>query len=101
VCGSHGHRKVEGALLPVLPIVLLPLAVLLRDKFRFGIPLATCSLGCGVSCALLNIRIPVAAKRSDFSNRNRDKPVNGFIELATIAFWLLVFFLMEFFGSFQ
>lgn len=80
--------KIEAALLPVVPVLLLPLFALLGSRPVFAIALTVCSAGAAMSCALLQIRNPVARKRADFKTRHKGKGLNGIIELAVIILWV-------------
>jgi ABC-2 type transport system permease protein len=89
--------KVEAALLPVAPLLILPLVGLLTTRPLFAVSLALCSAGAGISCALLQIRNPVARKRADFKMRHRGKALSGLIEVTVIALWVgLCFAVMTF-----
>jgi len=82
--------KLQAALLPIVPLILLPLLVLWRSHLWFGLSVSVCSLGSAVSCALLNVHSPFPGKRSDFRMRHKGNPGRGFIELLVIGGWLLV-----------
>lgn len=86
--------KLEAALLPTLPLILLPLLVLWRTHFWFGFSVAICALGSAVSCALLNVRDRPPARRSDFRIRNKGSFGRGIVELAVMGGWILVCTLM-------
>jgi ABC-2 type transport system permease protein len=82
--------KLQAALLPILPVILLPVLALSRSHLWFGFSVSVCSLGSAVSCALLNVHSPFPGKRSDFRQRHKGNPGRGFIELLVIGGWLLV-----------
>ncbi len=82
--------KLQAALLPILPVILLPVLVLWRSHLWFGFAVSLCALGSAVSCALLNVHSPLPGKRRDFRMRNKGNPGRGFIELLIIGGWVLV-----------
>jgi hypothetical protein len=82
--------KLQAALLPILPVIVLPVLVLWRSHLWFGFSVSICALGSAVSSALLNVHSRSPGKRSDFRLRNRGRPGQGFIELLAIGGWLLV-----------
>jgi ABC-2 type transport system permease protein len=82
--------KLQAALLPLLPVIVLPLLVLWRSHLWFGFSVSICALGSAVSCALVNVHSGSPGKRSDFRQRNKGRPGQGFIELLVIGGWLLV-----------
>jgi ABC-2 type transport system permease protein len=47
------RAKVEAALLPVTPLLLIPVIALWRTHLAFSLWLAVCAAGAGISCALL------------------------------------------------
>jgi ABC-2 type transport system permease protein len=86
--------KLQAALLPVLPIALLPLLVLWRSHGWLGLSITACSLGSAVSCALLIVRNRPSGKRRDFRTRNKGNVGQGFLELGVITGWVGVCTLM-------
>jgi ABC-2 type transport system permease protein len=86
--------KLEAALLPILPLVLLPPLALWQSHLWFGISVAVCALGSAFSCAFLNVRDHAPGKRRDFRVRNKGSPGRGFVELAAIGAWMGVCALM-------
>jgi ABC-2 type transport system permease protein len=82
--------KLQAALLPLLPVIVLPVLVLWRSHLWFGFSVSICALGSAVSCALVNVHSGSPGKRSDFRQRNKGRPGQGFIELLVIGGWLLV-----------
>jgi ABC-2 type transport system permease protein len=84
------RAKLQAALLPILPVILLPVLVLWRSHLWFGFSVSLCALGSAVSCALLNVRSGSPGKRSDFRIRHKGNAGRGFIELLVIGVWLLV-----------
>lgn len=86
--------KLQAALLPVLPIVVLPLLVLWRSHGWLGFSIATCSLGSAVSCAALHLRDRPTGNRRDFRRRGKGHMGRGFIELAVLIGWVGVCALM-------
>ena len=81
------RAKVEAALLPVAPLLPIPLIALWQTHLAFAISLALCAAGAGISCALLQIRNPVARKRGDFKARHKGRGLSGLIEILVIGLW--------------
>jgi ABC-2 type transport system permease protein len=79
--------KLEAALLPILPLILLPMIVLWRSHAWFGFSLAICSLGSALTCALLNVSGYSPSKRRDFRMRNKGSPGRGIAELLVVSGW--------------
>ena len=92
--GDIVRIKLEAALLPVVPMVLLPLMVLWRSHLWFGFSIAVCASGAAVSCALLNVRDSPPGRRRDFRARGKGNPGRGIVELAAIVGWLGICALM-------
>jgi ABC-2 type transport system permease protein len=86
--------KLEAALLPILPLVLLPLLALWQSHGWFRFSVAVCALGSAVSCALLNVRDRPPGKRRDFRVRHKGSPGQGFVELAVVGGWMGICALM-------
>ena len=85
--GEVVRVKLEAALLPILPLVLLPLLALWRSHGWFGFSVSVCSAGAAVSSAALNVRDRVPGRRRDFRTRYKGRPGRGFLELAVVAAW--------------
>jgi ABC-2 type transport system permease protein len=83
-------QKLEAALLPILPLILLPAIVLWRSHAWFGFSVAICSLGSALTCALLNVRSYSPGKRRDFRMRNKGSPGRGIAELLVVAGWAAI-----------
>jgi ABC-2 type transport system permease protein len=81
------RAKVEAALLPVTPLLLIPVIALWRTHLAFSLWLAVCAAGAGISCALLQIRNPVTRKREDFKTRHKGRGLSGLIEILVIGLW--------------
>jgi ABC-2 type transport system permease protein len=92
--GEIVRVKLEAALLPILPLVLLPLMALWRSHGWFGFSVALCASGSAVSCAALNVRDRTPGRRRDFRMRYRGRPGRGFVELAVVGVWAGVCALM-------
>ena len=92
--GEIVRVKLEAALLPILPLVLLPLLVLWRSHGWFGFSVALCASGAAVSCAALNVRDRTPGRRRDFRTRYKGRPGRGFVELAVVGVWAGVCALM-------
>jgi ABC-2 type transport system permease protein len=79
--------KLEAALLPILPLILLPVIALWRSHAWFGFSLTICSLGSALTCALLNVSGYSPSKRRDFRMRNKGSPGRGIAELLVVSGW--------------
>jgi ABC-2 type transport system permease protein len=82
------RAKVEAALLPVLPICLLPLVFLSRAHPWFAFCVSFSSLGAALSAALINMRNPVVRRRDSFKTRFKGNGFSGFLEVVSMFFWL-------------
>jgi ABC-2 type transport system permease protein len=91
------RAKIEAALLPLVPLWLVPLLVLGRTHLWFSASLSLCAFGCSLSTALLQVYRP-PAKRDSFKMRGRSAPGKGFIEMAVILAWMLICALMTWIG---
>jgi ABC-2 type transport system permease protein len=80
--------KLEAAVLPILPLILLPLLFLWRSHLWFGFSLALCAFGSALSCALLNVRDRTPGRRLDFRARNKNNIGRGLVELIVIGAWI-------------
>jgi len=83
------RAKIEAALLPLMPLWVLPLLIVARSQPWFAVSLSLCACGCSVSTALLQIYRP-PGRRDAFKTRARGSPGQSFIELAVVLAWLLV-----------
>jgi ABC-2 type transport system permease protein len=92
--GDIVRIKLQAALLPIVPLVLLPLVALWQSHWWFGFSITLCASGSAVSCALLNVRDSPPGKRRDFRARGRASPGRGIIELLAVSGWLGVCALM-------
>jgi ABC-2 type transport system permease protein len=92
--GEIVRVKLEAALLPILPLVLLPVLALWRAHLWFGFSASLCAFGSAVSCAVLNVRDRAPGKRRDFRTRNKGSPGRAFVELFAIGGWVVVCALM-------
>jgi len=81
------RAKIEAAVLPTLPICVLPLLFLLRSRPWFAVCVCLCALGASVSNALLNMRNPVARRRDTFKTRYRGSGANGLLEVLLKLVW--------------
>jgi ABC-2 type transport system permease protein len=86
--------KLEAALLPILPLVLIPPLALWPSHWWLGVSIAVCASGSALSCALLNVRDQTPGKRRDFRARQKGNPGRGFVELAAIGAWVGICALM-------
>ncbi len=82
--------KLEAALLPILPLILLPVIVLWRSHAWFGFSVAICSLGAALTSALLNVSRYSPSKRRDFRMRSKGSPGRGIAELLVVGAWAAV-----------
>ncbi len=79
--------KLQAAMLPILPLVLLPVIVLWRTHLWFSLCIAFCSLGSALCCALLHRREDRSGNRRDFRTRYKGSVGRSFIELFVILAW--------------
>ena len=82
--------KLEAALLPILPLILLPVIALSRSHGWLGFAVTICSLGSALTCALLNVRHVATSKRRDFRMRNKGRPGRGIAELLVVSGWAAI-----------
>jgi hypothetical protein len=92
--GEVVRVKLEAALLPILPLVLLPVLVLWRSHGWFGFSVSVCAAGAALCCAALNVRDRTPGNRRDFRTRYKGRPGRGFVELAVVGVWAGVCALM-------
>jgi ABC-2 type transport system permease protein len=86
--GTLVRAKIEAALLPIAPLLLLPIVFVARSHPLFAASLCVCAVGASVSCAVLQIRNPTARKRADFRSRHKGRGLSGLIEITVIALWV-------------
>ncbi len=91
------RTKIEAALLPLVPLWLVPLPILGRSHLWFAVSLALCAFGCSVSTALLQVYRP-PAKRDSFRTRARGAPGKGFLEMGVILSWIILCALLTWIG---
>jgi ABC-2 type transport system permease protein len=91
------RAKIEAALLPLVPLWLLPLLALGRTHLWFAVSLGICAFGCSISLALLQVYRP-PGKRDRFKLRGRGSPGKGFIDMGVILSWILVCALVTWLG---
>lgn len=82
------RAKIEAALLPVLPICLLPLPFLLSRHPWYAVCLTLCALGASLTSAMLNMRNPVARRRDSFKTRHREGGFHGLLAILLVALWM-------------
>ena len=92
------RAKLAAALLPIVPLALLPLLLLASSHIWFGFSVSLCAIGSALSCALLNIYDRAPAQRREFRQRLRGNAARSFLELGTIVAWLGVCALMVWLG---
>jgi len=92
--GEIVRVKLAAALLPILPLVLLPVVALSPAHLWFGFSISVCASGAAVSCAVLNVRDRPPGKRRDFRTRNKGSPGRAFLELVAVSGWIVVCTLM-------
>jgi len=91
------RAKIEAALLPLVPLWLLPLLIIGRSQLWFALLLGLCAFGCSVSTALLQIHRP-PGKRGGLKTRGRGSPGKAFIEMGLIIAWILACGLLTWIG---
>lgn len=88
--GALMRSKLEAALLPVLPICLLPLFFVLTTHPWFAVSTTFCAMGASLSAAVLNMRNPATRRRDSFKTRHKGGGANGFLEALSMVLWILV-----------
>jgi ABC-2 type transport system permease protein len=86
--GEVVRVKLAAALLPIVPLVLLPLLVLWRSHWWFGFSVTVCAAGSAATSAALNVRNRAPGSRRDFRTRYKGRPGRGFVELFVVAAWM-------------
>lgn len=82
------RAKIEAALLPVLPICVLPLLFLLRTHPWFAFSASFCATAAALCAALINMGNPVARRRDSFRQRHKGNGGRGFLEVLSMLFWI-------------
>jgi ABC-2 type transport system permease protein len=82
------RAKLEAAMLPALPICLLPLPFLLSTHPWYAVCLTLCATGSALTSAMLNMRNPVARRRDSFKTRHRQGGFHGLLALLLVALWM-------------
>jgi hypothetical protein len=72
--GEIVRVKLAAALLPIVPLVLLPLLVLRRSHWWFGFSVTVCAAGSAATSAALNVRNRTPGRRRDFRTRYKARP---------------------------
>jgi ABC-2 type transport system permease protein len=88
--GALLRAKLEAALLPVLPICLVPLLFLLRTHPWFGFSMSFAAAGGALSAAVINMSNPMAKRRDSFKTRHQGNGGRGFLEVISLTVWVLV-----------
>ncbi len=92
------RTKIEAALLPLVPLWLVPVLLLGRTHLWFAVSLTLCAFGCSLCTALLQIyRKP--AKRGSFRTRGKSSPGKGFIEMGVILAWIVICAVLTWIGT--
>lgn len=94
------RAKVEAALLPVLPICVLPLVFLVRTHPWFAFSASFCAVAAAVCAALINMGNPVAKRRDSFRQRHKGNSGRGILEVLSLLFWVGVGAAMAFGGKY-
>jgi ABC-2 type transport system permease protein len=82
------RAKVEAAMLPVLPLCVLPLLFLVRTHPWFAFSASLCATGAALSAALINMGNPVAKRRDSFRQRHKGNGGRGFLEVLSMLVWI-------------
>ena len=91
------RAKIEAALVPLVPLWLLPLLIVGRTQPWFAVSLGLCAFGCSVSTALLQVYRP-PGRRDSFKTRARGSPAKAFLEMGVIIAWMLACALLTWIG---
>jgi ABC-2 type transport system permease protein len=82
------RAKVEAALLPVLPVCMLPLLFLVRTHPWFAVCATFCTTAAALCAALINMGNPVARRRDSFRQRHKGNGGRGLLEVLSMIFWV-------------
>jgi ABC-2 type transport system permease protein len=86
--GALIRAKIEAAMLPVLPLCVLPLPFLLRTHPWFAFCATFCATAAALCAALINMGNPVAKRRDSFKQRHKGNGGRGFLEVVSLLFWV-------------
>jgi ABC-2 type transport system permease protein len=86
--GALIRTKIEAAMLPVLPLCVLPLPFLLRTHPWFAFCTTFCATAAALCAALINMGNPVAKRRDSFKQRHKGSGGRGFLEVVSLLFWV-------------
>jgi ABC-2 type transport system permease protein len=90
--------KLHAALVPAAMLASVPVAVAWTMNAWLGFTLLLCCAGSALSCALLHMRYPSTAKRSEMAWRGNSNQILGLVEMLIALAWVLAGFLMLQFG---
>jgi len=93
------RAKIEAAILPTLPICVLPLIFVLRAHPWYAVCLTFCACCASLTHALLNMRNPTAKRRDTFKARYRGNGANALIEFVALFFWMGLCLLLTWLGT--
>jgi ABC-2 type transport system permease protein len=85
--GTLLRYKLQAALLPVLPIILLPLIALGISWPWYGLCVTVCSAGSALTAALLNADDTRVGNRRDFRTRYKGSFGRAMLGLLSILLW--------------
>lgn len=84
------RAKLAAALLPTLPICLLPLFFLPGTHPWYAVCLVLSAFGAALCSALLNMRNPLTQRRDSFRMRYKGRGASGLVEVLSMGLWMLV-----------
>lgn len=85
--GTIRRSKIQAALLPVLPLIVLPVAVLWRTHLWFALCVALCATGASASCAWIQLADNRFYERSELRQAGPALSTRGYAEVAAILAW--------------
>lgn len=93
------RAKIEAALLPALPVCVLPLFFLLGSWPWYALCVSGSAFGASLTLAILNMRNPTKQKRDSFKTRHRGNGAHGLVEALAMFLWVGVAALLTWLGS--
>ena len=92
------RAKLEAALIPTAVIAAAPVAIACYTDAWLGFTILLCVAGSALSAALLHIRHPSTAKRSELSWRGNSNKLLSVVEMLLGLMWTMLGLLMLMFG---
>ena len=90
--------KLQAALIPTAVLAAVPIAIASRIDLWLGFTIVLCSAGAALCNAMLHVRNPTTAKRSELSWRGNSNKMLSIFEMLLGLMWVLIGTLMLAFG---